>query len=101
MAEFIEVTTKDKILNGQGRIFEVKGKKIAIFNVDNEFYAIDNTCPHRGGNLGEGFISGYIVTCPLHAWEFDVKSGVSPVSEQIKVSCYKIKVEKDKILVSL
>ncbi|MBS3145551.1 non-heme iron oxygenase ferredoxin subunit [Candidatus Woesearchaeota archaeon] len=101
MDGFIEITTKDRIPNGQGRMFEVKGIPIAIFNIDGEFYAINNTCPHRAGNLSEGYLSGSIVTCPLHAWEFDVKSGNSPAGNNIKVASYKVKIEGDKILVSL
>jgi len=101
MADFIEVTTKDKIPNGQGRMFEVNNTSIAIFNLDGKFYAINNICPHRAANLSEGYISGSIVTCPMHAWEFDVKTGNSPAGEHIKVNSYKVKVEGDKILICL
>ena len=102
MAEnFIEVTTKDKILDGHGRVFDVKRTKVAIFNINGNFYAINNTCPHMGGSLGDGYLSGSIVTCPLHAWEFDVKTGVCPVADNIKVASYKVKIDGEKILVSL
>jgi len=50
--EFIEVTTKDNILDGDGKVFNIKRIPIAIFNIKGNFYAINNTCPHMGGSLG-------------------------------------------------
>lgn len=64
MADFVKVTTTDEIEPGQARLVDVQGKRIAIFNVDGEFFAIDNTCTHRGGPLAEGAIAGHEVTCP-------------------------------------
>ena len=99
--EFIEVTTKDNILDGDGKVFNIKRIPIAIFNIKGNFYAINNTCPHMGGSLGEGNLSESIVTCPLHAWKFDVKTGLCPVADNIKVASYKVKIDGEKILVSL
>ena len=48
---------------------------IALFNVGGTFYAIDNTCTHEGGPLGEGELAGEVVTCPWHNTEFNVKTG--------------------------
>lgn len=55
------------------------GQEIALFKVGDQIFAIDNTCPHMGGPLGEGEISVEtgkpVVTCPWHGWEFDIRSG--------------------------
>jgi len=51
------------------------GDEIALFKIDGKIYAINNSCPHEGGPLGEGKVEGCTVTCPLHAWEFNVKTG--------------------------
>ena len=56
-------------------MFEVAGKKVAVFNVDGAFYAIDDTCTHRGGPLSEGQLAGQEVTCPWHGAVFDVTTG--------------------------
>jgi len=53
MAEFVKVARTTDIEPGQARLVEVKGKQIALFNVDGEFCALDNTCTHRGGPLAE------------------------------------------------
>lgn len=53
-------------------------REVALFNVDGIFYALDNACPHRGGPLGEGDLKGFVVFCPMHAWQFDVRTGQCP-----------------------
>ena len=80
MAEFRRVATMSDIPQGQGTVVEVDGNEIAVFNVHGEFYAINNTCTHRGGPLGEGNLQGKVVTCPWHGAQFDVTTGqvVSP-----------------------
>ena len=98
--EFVEVGKKEDVPEGQGKIVQVNGKDIALFNVGGEFYAVDNTCVHQGGPLGEGSLEGDIVTCPWHAWKYNVKTGVSPVNPMAKVTVYEVKVEEDKIKIS-
>ena len=86
---------------GTGKTVQVNGKQIAVFNCDGIFYAIDNTCKHRGGPLGEGTLSGTTVTCPWHGWEYDVTTGTCQMDETIKVQKYDVKAEEDDILVSI
>jgi nitrite reductase/ring-hydroxylating ferredoxin subunit len=75
MAGFVKVAKTDEIVPGQGKIIEVGGKKIALFNVEGSFYAIDDTCTHRGGPLSEGVFDGKEITCPWHGATYDVTSG--------------------------
>jgi len=75
MAEFVKAARTDGIALGQSKMLEVNGKKIAIFNVAGSFYAIDDTCSHRGGSLSQGMIEGEKVTCPWHGAVFDIRSG--------------------------
>lgn len=51
------------------------GEEIAIFNIAEKIYALNNSCPHMGGPLGEGDIEECVVTCPWHGWQFDIKTG--------------------------
>ena len=75
MAEFVKAAKTDEIAPGQSKMLEVNGKKIAIFNLAGSFYAIDDTCSHRGGSLSQGMIEGEKVTCPWHGAVFDIRSG--------------------------
>ena len=51
------------------------GDELAVYNVNGEYYATENSCPHRGAPLTEGALCGHIVECGLHGWQFDVRSG--------------------------
>jgi len=101
MENFVKVAQTTDIPPGEGRSFEVGGKTVAVFNVNGQFYAIDNTCVHRGGPLGEGYLENKVVTCPWHGWRYDVTTGVSPVNPAAKVPTYPLKVEGADLLVEV
>ena len=72
MPAYVKVAKSSEIDPGTGRLVEAGGKRIAIFNVDGNFHAMDETCTHRGGPLSEGMLIGKEVTCPWHGAVFDV-----------------------------
>lgn len=75
MAEFAKVASASEIAPGQARLINVKGKEIALFNIEGTFFALDNACPHEEGPLAEGEIEGHEVTCPWHGARFDIRTG--------------------------
>ena len=76
------------------------GSDLAIYNVNGEFYATENSCPHRGAPLSDGTMCGHIVECGLHGWQFDVRSGEClTVPERIKT--YTVRVEGDVVMVDM
>lgn len=98
---FVKAIKKTELSSGEGKSINLKGKNIAIFNVDGKFFAIDNACAHMGGPLGEGFLSGNVVTCPWHAWKYDVTTGKSVVVPTIQVKKYNTKIEGTDVLVEV
>ena len=69
------------------------GNELAVYNVDGEFYATENFCPHRGARLTEGALCGHVVECGLHGWQFDVRSGEClTVPDRIKT--FPVKIEE-------
>ncbi len=74
---------------------------LALFNVDGSYYALDGVCPHQGGPLGKGDLSGTVVTCPWHGWQFDVRDGRSQLNPRIAQCRYATRVEGDQILIEL
>jgi len=101
MPTLTKVAKASEIAAGTGKVVETGGKTIAVFNCDGTFYAVDNTCKHRGGPLGEGSLSGTTVTCPWHGWEYDVTSGECSMDASITVQKFDVKVEGDEIFVAL
>jgi nitrite reductase/ring-hydroxylating ferredoxin subunit len=101
MAEFVRVAKKSNIPPGQGRMFEVGSRQVAIFNVGGAFHAIDNVCEHQGGPLAEGDLDGCVVTCPWHGWTYDVTSGRSPDDPDTRVRSFQVRVEGEDVLVAV
>ena len=75
MAEFAKAATTAEVPPGQAKLVVAGGKRIALFNVGGSYYAIDDTCPHRGGSLSQGPVEGETVTCPWHGSKFEIKTG--------------------------
>jgi nitrite reductase (NADH) small subunit len=84
---------------GEAALAVVNGQDVAIFRRGDEILAIGNTCPHQGGNLCDGFIEGDIVVCPLHGWEFDLRSGACMTVPGESVPRYQVTVEDGAIYV--
>jgi 3-phenylpropionate/trans-cinnamate dioxygenase ferredoxin subunit len=104
------VAEVEEIPPGERKIVEIGGRSIGVFNVAGEFYALRNTCPHQGGPLCQGRLTGFVMArvpgeytytrkgeilrCPWHGWEFDVKTGQSWFDPmQTRVRAYPVTVE--------
>ena len=73
--EFVTLAKTSEVAPGQVKVYEVRGRRIALCNVDGSFYAIDDVCTHDGGPLDQGELVGHQIECPRHGARFDVRSG--------------------------
>lgn len=104
------VATVDEVPPGGRKIVEIAGRSIGLFNVGGEFFALRNSCPHQGGPLCTGRLSGFVIAetpgayaysrageilrCPWHGWEFDVRTGQSWFEPaKVRVRRYEISIE--------
>ncbi|HKE00415.1 MAG TPA: Rieske 2Fe-2S domain-containing protein [Planctomycetota bacterium] len=92
MPTFVRAATATEIPAGSGRCVDVQGAQVAVFNVGGTFLAIANTCPHRGGPLAEGDLSGTVVTCPWHGFQYDVRTGQSADGKPFQLQTYPVRV---------
>jgi nitrite reductase (NADH) small subunit len=76
MVSDLPLAYESDIPEGKAIIVQGPESEIALFKLEGKIYALDNSCPHMGGPLGEGEIEDSCVTCPWHAWQFDIKTGV-------------------------
>jgi len=98
MSSFVSVAKVSDFDNQQAKCVEVEGKSIALFKLGDEFFAIDDTCPHKGGSLSDGNIEGDEVECPWHGACFNIRSGkvtLDPADED--VSTYNVRLSDDVI----
>lgn len=102
MAEAIKISEKKAFDTKNSISVDVKGQKVAVFKINEQYYGMSETCPHRGGPLSEGKLNGTIVTCPWHGAKFDVTTGkVMGPPAKSDVSCFKIFVDGDDIKIEL
>jgi len=73
--KWVRIAQAEDIPLREGRSVKIAGHEIAIFNLGDRFLAVENRCPHRGGPLADGIVSGRTVVCPLHAWKVDLETG--------------------------
>lgn len=96
------VTPVENIPPLEGRPVTLDGMELAIFNLKDRFVTIENRCPHKGGPLCDGIVSGTAVVCPLHGWRFDLDSGAAiRASLPACVATFPTRVEDGIILVHL
>ena len=97
----VEVARVEELSPGTGTAVYVAGRDIAVFNLGGEIVAIGNECPHASGSLGHGPLDGEIVICPMHGWEFDVRSGACMTVPGESVPRYPVRLDGGRILVDL
>jgi nitrite reductase/ring-hydroxylating ferredoxin subunit len=110
------VAPVSEIPPGGRKLVDVRGRPIAIFNIEGEFFGLLNRCPHQGGSLCDGILTGLleapepgryqytrkgeILRCPWHGWEFDIRTGQSYCDpERIRTRAYAVEVEPGKTVV--
>jgi nitrite reductase (NADH) small subunit/3-phenylpropionate/trans-cinnamate dioxygenase ferredoxin subunit len=101
MAEYQTVCRLQDIPDGEAVTIEVGNKLIALFRQKDQFYAIDDTCPHMGASLSGGYVENGVVTCPWHAWRFRLADGAWADSPRIKIGCYPVRVVGEEVQVQL
>ena len=116
MAEYVEVLKADGLKDGQMKSVKASGREVLLAKVGGKFFAAESTCPHMGGNLAQGKLEGTVVTCPLHASQFDLEDGsvirwtnwpgiVVAATKLIRrprpIKTLPVKVEGDKVLVEV
>lgn len=69
-------------------VVDVRGKDVAVFNVEGTFHAIDDLCPHMAASLSGGFVENGVVTCPWHYWQFRLCDGAWVDNPRIRTGSY-------------
>jgi nitrite reductase/ring-hydroxylating ferredoxin subunit len=98
---WVRVASVAEIAPGEARVVEAGGRTLAVFNVDGTYYALDNACTHRGGPLGDGDLEGTVVSCPWHAWRWDVTSGANVNNPAVRVASFPARVQGGAVFVHL
>ena len=85
-AEWVRVCARDELLPGEFKVVWDGDTAIAVYNLEGDLYAVEDTCTHDGGELAGGEVCGFEVECPRHGARFDVRTGEvkeAPATEPI------------------
>jgi nitrite reductase (NADH) small subunit/3-phenylpropionate/trans-cinnamate dioxygenase ferredoxin subunit len=99
-SEFTTVAKVGSIPEGEGASFQVGNRLVAVFNHGGHYLAIDDLCPHMGASLGAGCLDDAgVVTCPWHAWRFEVTTGKWADNPRLSIDTFEVRVLGDEIQV--
>ena len=102
MSDFVQVAVRGEIPVGGKKLVDLDGRAIAVFNVEGQFYAIDDVCTHDGGPLAEGDLIGNEIRCPRHGARFDVRTGKALCFPAIEpVATHPVEVRGEGVYVAL
>lgn len=102
MAEWVKVATVSELPKGQKKQIDLDGLAVLLFNVEGEYYAIEDVCTHDGAPLGSGRFTGKLISCPRHGARFDVCTGKALTMPAVEpVDTYPVKVEGNDILIEV
>ncbi len=99
--EYVPVAEVAEVPRDRTKIIKVAGTPIALLNVGGTIYALEHSCPHQGGPIGEGEIEGMTITCPWHDWKFDIRTGANDRDPTILAKTYQVKVVDGLVLVEV
>jgi nitrite reductase (NADH) small subunit len=99
MRSLVAVADASSLAPGQCCAVEVRGRRLALFNIEGRFYGIDDRCPHRAGPLSQGHLEGFDLWCPMHAWNFDIRTGACKTNPERPVHSYPVEVRDGKLWV--
>ena len=99
---WIRVNKTENFPLREGRCVTIEGEDVAVFNLGDRFLAVDNACPHRGGPLCDGIVSGETVVCPLHNYKISLQTGeVLKPDVPVRVQTYETRVDNGVLMIAV
>jgi len=100
MSDWVDVAHRNEIDPGECKVVDADDVMIAVFNIDGEFYAIEDVCTHDGGDLATGDVEGDVIICPRHGAKFCIKTGeVREPPAYEPVDTFPVRIVSDRIQV--
>jgi len=100
MSDWVDVVAENALANGEHLIVDVDGVDVAVFKIEERYYAIEDVCTHDGAEIASGTLEGSDIVCPRHGAKFCVKTGAvksAPAYEDI--ACFPIRFQDGKVQV--
>ena len=101
MGKLVKVAETRDLAPGQGKLVEVDGQPIALFNVNGAFYALGAVCPHEGGPLQDGELDDDTVICPWHGFDYSLKTGECVMDPALRVATFVVKTQGNDVFIEV
>ena len=101
MAKFVKVGRVGDLAEGEVKVVQVNGQRIALFHVGDRYYALEASCPHEGGPLADGVVEGVRVICPWHGYDFHLKTGECGIDPDLRALTYPVKIQGEDLLIEM
>jgi nitrite reductase (NADH) small subunit len=101
MKEFVTIARAVDVPFESGLTVQMKDQELAVFGMEGEFCVLDSRCPHRGGPLGAGVVEKGHVFCPMHGWEFDLRTGACLTNADRPVKSYAVRLQNGEIQIEI
>lgn len=99
--EWVAVAAADDLPPGAAVTAPAGNAEVAVFNVDGDLLAVEARCLHKGGPLADGLVSNGVVTCPLHWWRYELRTGERLGAPDLRLTCYPVRLTDGRIEVLL
>jgi nitrite reductase (NADH) small subunit len=96
-AEWVAVAVAGELAAGAAVCAPAGNGEVAVFNLDGELVAVEARCLHRGGSLADGLVGDGVVTCPLHWWRYDLRTGERLGAPDLRLACYPVRLIADHV----
>jgi nitrite reductase (NADH) small subunit len=101
MPRQVKVARTPDLASGQSRLIQVERRELLLVNVEGRYYAVKNSCPHRGTPLDHAGLANRVLTCPGHGWAFDLETGDALDHPPLGLRCYRVEVRDDGVWIEL
>jgi nitrite reductase (NADH) small subunit len=97
VADFVTVARVHELPPGAVASVRAGEDEFALVNYDGDFYALQHSCLHLHGPLGQGRLEGPLLACPWHGWRYDVRTGLNDFDHAIQIPTFEVRVEGDEV----
>jgi len=101
LLKYKRVASQYEVPKKIGKKILINEKSIALFRKENKIFAIQNSCPHQGGDLAHGYVKDGKVVCPLHGWMFYLETGAFTHNESMNLKTYPLKIINEEVYIGL
>jgi nitrite reductase/ring-hydroxylating ferredoxin subunit len=99
---YVKICSENELLQGKAKVVEIEGNEVIVIKLNDKIHALENTCSHDGGSLGEGTVTDGHIECPRHGGWFDIETGEATRMPAIApIRTFEVKIKEGDVFIAL